>query len=475
MRYFLSSFLFFVFVTSAFGQTVTASEVYSLRAGDGYQLLGKYKDKYLLYLDQFDKTKIIAHNEDMTEEWSKELEFETKNPTIIDAVGGQVGFSVFYSYWKKGRSYLRVRKYDEYAKLVDSIAVKTVDLWSSNRLYEVAVSQDRSKVLLYDFGSFNRLELIMVDVDQMKVLWSKDIKLERISYPREFMQVLISDAGDFYGIFLKDNYRFNRKKTRFLVLKASENGVQATPYPTSQKLVFDAYFRIDNRNNRLTGGGLFDEKRTSRAQGAFFLTINLSNPLDVLFSFHDFDATFVSSLLEGKQSDKKDTFDEAIVNNVILRQDGGAIVVAEKFKLFSNGIVGSPFNRQSAPLNARNYTDYNYDDIVLVSFGPKGDVDWRGTLPKKQFSQNDEGRYSSYFIFKNKGAVRFLYNDEIKRENSVSEYVLFSNGMNQRRNILNTDDKKIQLRFRDALQVAGSELIVPSQFRRDLRLVRIKY
>ena len=83
--------------------------------------------------------------------------------------------------------------------------------------------------------------------------------------------------------------------------------------------------------------------------------------------------------------------------------------------------------------------------------------------------------YSSYFLFRTPTSLRFLFNDEIKYENTVSEYVLNGNGDFERNSLLSTENLKLRLRFRDALQVNGNELIVPSERRNRLRLVKLEY
>ena len=72
-------------------------------------------------------------------------------------------------------------------------------------------------------------------------------------------------------------------------------------------------------------------------------------------------------------------------------------------------------------------------------------------------------------------ALRLLFNDEIKYENTVSEYVLKGNGGKDRNSVLNTSYQKLQLRFQDALQVSSNEILIPSERRSRLRLVKVVY
>jgi hypothetical protein len=75
----------------------------------------------------------------------------------------------------------------------------------------------------------------------------------------------------------------------------------------------------------------------------------------------------------------------------------------------------------------------------------------------------------------NTDKLRILFNDEIKYENTCSEYLLSPLGDFDRNSLLNTMGQGLRLRFRDALQISPSECLVPSEFRNKLKLVLVRY
>jgi hypothetical protein len=96
-------------------------------------------------------------------------------------------------------------------------------------------------------------------------------------------------------------------------------------------------------------------------------------------------------------------------------------------------------------------------------------------MHKKQYSQDDDGIYSSFFVFKTASSLRFLFNDEIKYENTVSEYVLRGNGRFDRNSLMSTENLKLRLRFRDAMQIDANTLLIPSERRNRLKIARLEY
>jgi hypothetical protein len=123
----------------------------------------------------------------------------------------------------------------------------------------------------------------------------------------------------------------------------------------------------------------------------------------------------------------------------------------------------------------RTIVNYYYDDVFLVAFQPNGQTQWQTALHKKQYSQDDDGTFSSYFLLRNVDKMRFLFNDEIKYENTCSEYVVNPIGDFDRNSLLNTINQGLRLRFRDSLQLNASECIVPSEYRGRLRLVLLRF
>ena len=95
---------------------------------------------------------------------------------------------------------------------------------------------------------------------------------------------------------------------------------------------------------------------------------------------------------------------------------------------------------------------------------------------KSQYSQDDNALYSSYFLLKTRNNLRFLYNDEIKQENAVNEYIVTGKGTPDRKNIMNTQGAKLMLVMKKCNpNISGRSRLFPSERRRQLKLVKLTY
>ena len=125
--------------------------------------------------------------------------------------------------------------------------------------------------------------------------------------------------------------------------------------------------------------------------------------------------------------------------------------------------------------DVRLVTDYYFEDVFIVSLDPEGKVDWSSVLHKKQYSQDDEAIFSSYFLMRSPKQLHFLFNDEIRYENTCSEYIVLPNGTFDRNSLLSTVNKGLRIRFRDGIQMSANECLSPSENRSKLRLISIQW
>ena len=186
-----------------------------------------------------------------------------------------------------------------------------------------------------------------------------------------------------------------------------------------------------------------------------------------------FDESLLTEV-NGRNVDVTRGLSDFTVQRVALRQDGGAVVIAELVKEYSRR-SSLPMQRENGAFMRDGWVDYYFEDMILFAINPDGTEHWKEVLRKRQYSQDDDAIYSSFFLFKTPERLRFLFNDEIKQENTVGGYEVTGTGYIERKTVFNTDYQKLKLRFRDGIQVSNNECIVPSERNNRLNLVRIVY
>lgn len=455
-------------------QVVTVSEDIPMRTDVAYEVIGEMKGRLLLFRDQTSDFEVQAFNEKMREVWTKELELDKKVPKTLGVTNSEEDFTLFYRFRRKSNTVIKAHKYDPAANLVDSVTVKDYGYLFFTPDFEIIRSEDKSKVLVYYIEKQSILHAVAFDVDSMRVLWDRQFSPEDFDHSRDILHTILDNEGNVYFVLEKNNLRYKKETHYYEVHQFIGDGEQYKRYniPLEGKLTYDVRFSFDNLNVQLKAGGLYAEKNPGRANGYFFLSIPRKNPKDYKIHYDIFEDEFVATLM-GKEVDDNKGIMECSIQDIILRQDGGMLIVGERNRQYERRMAGT--NRIVYDSYNRHIVDYFYDDLFLVAIHPDGAPHWKQVLHKKQYSQDDEGIYSSYFMFVTPKRLRFLFNDEIRHENTVSEYVINGHGEFDRNSVLSTENLKLRLRFRDATQVGAREVVIPSERRNQLRLVKVEY
>ena len=455
-----------------FSQTVTVSEPMTLRNDAAYHVLGNLKGNLLILRDRVTEFEVQCFDKNLEKTWEKMLDLDKKKPEIVGVLPNQNDFTLIYRHRVKGDIQLKAHKYDPAANLTDSITVKDYGNLFYTPNLQIIRSEDKSKILVYYYEKQNEFNVLVFDTEKMELLWENTFVPDDVIYGRDFRQMLVDNSGTMHLILEKENKKFNLEEHRFVMIsygwKTSHN-IRQYEVPMTEHLVYDSYFAYDNMNDRLVAGGLYSLENRGRAEGIFYLNLAPESPAAGTMTFHPFEDSFVATLLE-KSKNKNKGVPEVSVPEVVLRRDGGILLIGELNKKFErrSGASSSYYGR-----GGPNITDFYYDDLFVFSIHPTGKIHWKDVMHKKQFSQDDDAIYSSYFLVKTPSALRVVFNDEIKYENTVSEYVIKGNGKLDRNAVMSTENQQLRLRFRDAVQIGSHSILVPSERRSRLKLVKV--
>lgn len=458
---------------TASAQKLTISDELVLRSDLYYQIIGEIKGKVLLFNQETGRYSVQALDENMRSSWEKEIELDRKNASVIGFNTYGDHFTLFYYYREKGSTFIKAARFDPSANLQDSITIADLGFLLITPSFELITSEDRSKVLLYYPDRDNIFRVAVFDDPAMRVQWEKSFQYEDYLESEDVLHMLVSDDGQMHAIFEKDQYNIRKDRHRYDVFRfAGEGGGEMTKFsiPLKGYITYDVKFTYDNLNRKLTAGGFYYEKNIERAEGYFVLFVP-SDPNKTILRFFPFESEFVDRL-SGKEIRHNRGLEQVSVKDLVVRKDGGLLIIGEESKNLARRMA--TVNRSIMMDNlTRSVVDYFFEDVFILALHPNGALHWNTILHKKQYSQDDDGAFSSYFLFKTPAYLRLIFNDEIKFENTVSEYLLRINGDFDRNSILSTEMLQLKLRFRDAVQVSANRMLVPSERRGKLRIARI--
>ena len=455
------------------GQVLTVSEEIPLSSDVAYEVIGEMGNHILLFRDRKTEFEIQAFNPQMRKSWSKELILDRRLPSVLGVVPTQEDFTLLYSFRHKGNTLIKAHRYDPAANLVDSSLLINLGYLFFTPRFELVRSEDRSKLLLFYVENQDIVHAYSFDLPTQSVIWEYKFPLNDFLFSRDFVQATVDNRGEANFIFQKDNFRSRRKDHFYQIHSYNGSGEPTlTNIPMGEYLSYDVFFEADNLNNQIIAAGLYSDDNTERAMGFFYLRFKPRATTQPMVKFTPFTEEFLQNLL-GRDYREGKGVNETSVQEIVLRRDGGALLIAERNKQLQRRT--STTSRVYYDPTERNLVDFYYEEVFVLSIHPDGQRHWETILHKKQYSQDDNGMFSSYFLFETPGRLRFLFNDEIRYENTVSEYVINGLGEYDRNSLFSTTKLDLRLRFRAATQISPTELVIPSERRNRLKLVRLTY
>lgn len=459
---------------ASYCQEVSVSGELNLRNYFAYEILSQVDERIIVYRDKGFTKEIDVFNSEMENTVSAELELEKKRVDVFSVMGQDSVFQILYGFFEKDSMHIKYRIYDRKVQLKDSMTVAKIPKKSIRRKFATAISEDKGKVLLNTVNDKDNIIFFLYDCKKRRIEWSNIVVVDD-ELGRELNKIKLANNGDFVLSLNSKKWYNNQEDLRMVLFKPRMRTQRFFSFQKDLYFKENLFFKHDNKNNNFIISGTYSEKFGRDTKGYFYKC----KPIDAFgegeeVNFIPFKSTLYSELLQGSKK-KGRVFDDLEIQDIILRNDGGLVFISEIIREYSRRSPYNTYARGNEGYMRRGWVDYYNDDIVITNLNTDGSISWNKVLYKKQFSQDDEGVFSSFFLMKTPSRLRFLYNDEIKRNNTVSEYIMNPNGSIARNSLLSTAYQNMKLRFKDAVQISSNSIIVPSEQNYDLNLVRISY
>jgi hypothetical protein len=96
-------------------------------------------------------------------------------------------------------------------------------------------------------------------------------------------------------------------------------------------------------------------------------------------------------------------------------------------------------------------------------------------ISKRQDSENDYGKLSSFAMLNSGNTLRFFYNDELSNKGTLQMVEIDANGNSKRKTILNNNKYNIISRPKFAQQIAPNAILLPSLYKGKLVYAKIVF
>lgn len=470
MKGLITSFLL-IYATLLTGQSILVSEGLDIRSDLSYELLGDFGDKYMVA--SYSDDKFTIHNYDSELFLSSEQEFflPDKKARIIHIYPFEDRFSLLYTMPERDTIWVINQSYGTNFDKLKTDTLLHLEKDFRRLSFRYTFSEDKQKLGLTVIRGDDLIHYMVYDVAYEEIVHESPLDLGLFAFYDDYRKSVLSNSGILYLIFEQNNTFRKMDEHAFFIYKIRDaNVVEESILPMKTMLTYDAKFLYDNRNNKLIICGLGSEENRERAEMIFQVKQDPKDPDYFEFLTFVFHNNLLNDFYGPNRKARFDYLQNVQIQDVVLLDDGSSVLLLEEVRKLQRVTTGGRIDYYGS----RFTVDYHYENILMFYLTDSGDS-WQKLLPKRQFSNDDEGAYSSYFLFKNPNHFRLIYNDEIRNENTVSEYIIRPNGSSLRTNLLSTEFQRLRLQVRHGMQLSGHRLMIPSIRGKEMKLLMIDY
>ncbi len=286
------------------------------------------------------------------------------------------------------------------------------------------------------------------------------------------------------GYSLSNNFDFNligvrtakvknaeRKRQEDFILFSSPMGSNKfSEYLISEgnKDITGASINFDNINQKIVCAGFYADRLSSTGAGIIYATVGMNDTSQLIIKTKPIDSNTQIKLLGERNSGYDIGLVSYPIQNIILRNDGGAVIIAEAS--YTTDYAYYDYFTQS-------YTrriEYHFNNIVAISVNANGSIHWLDVIRKSQESEDDGAVFSSFGFMLSPEEIILIYNSDISRYSEVVAQRISNTGVQKEDKPVPPGDRVLLLAT-SGKQVSENEIIIPCISRKKLMLVKFVF
>lgn len=322
-------------------------------------------------------------------------------------------------------------------------------------------------------------------------LWEKEIMLPYDEREIEIIDFKITNNQQpiILAKVTNKNYSFKKGRPNFkyivIIVDKQNNELNEFEVSFYNKSISDAQIVL-NQQEQLEIFGFYSNIARSESElgGLYYLRINPENQQITHRVNTNFSNELLRNFLNDKQMLKGKELEDYTIKHVLHHSDTLSLLIAEQ-----------SFDRPSCVPDPHtgelNCTDHYYATNIIV-WGinlQNNQILWNTVIPKKQYSTDDQGLFSSFVVVPTNNGADFYYNDHIKNMpnseklryfTSITKSALYQISLNTKGEYEKIYNKKIQDKAQHLLPALyyyspqQKQLIIYGQGRKFYKLGRIQ-
>lgn len=351
---------------------------------------------------------------------------------------------------------------------------KTGLFGATKTYFQAAVSENKKNILVYSINDKGNI------IDFEGKWLGDDLTIQKRSHTEfqtentvQHSEISIDNEGNVYVPAYTPIGSMNYAD-QFWILKLTPGAAKFEPQEMhlDTKFAASGYIKIDNTNKRLYFGGFYADRKNGGFDGIIYASYDIIRDSFLARKFIPFDRELI---VDADSRNKKHPFDNYQVQHLIIKNDGGFVLIAEVHYITSrsNYAPGVGFYSFYSPYTTTIVHEYHFNDIMALSYNKDGVRQWDSFVPKDQYSQEDGGLFSSYALLNSGGTLAFLFNDFDPAQSRIKLATLSADGKKDIRSFTAEGNDDPDWMPSKGKQVAGRILIVPCLHKKQICFAKV--
>lgn len=450
------------------------------RKGD-FAVAGRVGERIYTYRSSGEEHFLDAWDDSMNLRATVVLDFFPAKVSAAHFVPYPDHIVVLYQTTERNRSLLYAARLDERGLLQGRPLLleemKTGIFGSGGDLYDYTVSEGKNFILFY------RAEEGRKDITLRGWLLNNQgqkVKSINANYAAAGSvrpgDLIVTDQGSVYLTALRTaGVKDYAGEGVLLQLDSGTRRLTVLPLPLKDIYLSSVFMRVAGSSGQLVIAGFYSDTKNGQYDGVYFTSYD---PVAGAFApLRQMPFTERLRAATGARNTKK-AFNDFVIRNLVVRKDGGFVLVAEN-AFVSARTASGPYGFYSYYYGPFVYgatiREYYYNDIVALSYGPDGTLEWSSFVRKSQYSQEDGGRFSSFAFLNTGGSLAMLFNDFNNRRSSIQLAAIDGAGHQEVRSLAAGEASDPDWLPRLGRQTAQRELVVPCLRRGEICFTRVTF
>ena len=467
-----------------------------------FEIIGKIEGNFLAFTNNRSDNNISIFDNDMKLLNRISLDFLPDRYINAYFIPYPDYFYMIYEYQKKNIVHCAAVKMNGQGKnLTQPVDLDTTQIGfaASNKIYTTVSSDDKQKIMVFKINSKNPKSFLFTTFlynQQLELIDRHRLYMPMEEHNESFTDFLLDNDGTLvFAKFLRNSSADYVSKVSIATKGATADNFSIKDIGNGDHILDELKIKIDNNNKSYILTGFYYKQRKGNIEGLYSMVWDRATDSKIKESLNVF-SDELRAIAKSSESNLKMAFNDFFINQIIIKKDGGFLLVSESEFTTSRGgyfnrwdyMYGynpyvspmnyygypyySPWNRYGS--NNSNAVRYHSENIMILSFDKDCKLEWSNVIPKSQFDDESENLISNH-IMNTGGELHFLYNQYDHKNILLADQSVSPEGRITRYPTLKNLDRGYDFMPRYGKQVSSRQMIIPCLYKNYLCFAKIDF